>query len=122
MVDKLTLLLLAGLAANQIVETVHHSEIFLRLREWAVDAAELAHRRKEVTIGSVAAKIINCPFCLAHWAAAFCVLCLWGQWGAIPIEVLACVRVATLINDVTHGTNRTPNVAIIEQENVGGIA
>lgn len=100
-------LLVGALAGCQITETIHHGSIFGGLR-----ATARAWRKSPNWILSKAGELIECPFCLSHWACGMAVTWLWltptGSPWQVPVFIFAAVRMAQILNDYTHSFTRSP--------------
>lgn len=98
-------IVIATMAAWQIVETLRHGSLFLWLRQWGNQ-----HMGSSRWVVSKAAYLTNCPFCQSHWAPLVPLVVLgWGPaWMQVLVWSLAITRTAQLLNDLTHGINRSP--------------
>ncbi len=95
------------LAANHLTLLTRESEIFAGVRAW-LEATD-----------TLPGRAIGCAFCWSHWASA-AVLALWGihhviMWFAgvdliawPTVMLLAVVRGANLLHDLTRKYDRTP--------------
>lgn len=125
--DSLTVLATAAvapLAATHLVEVVHHGSIFRRLRAWARNARLDKDRPRplrdflgsgwlRLKLRTFFGELIHCPFCLSHWSGAIMLVLVIGTaiispYVSLPVWWLALVRLANLINDITHPVNRSP--------------
>jgi len=107
MLEAVAWLLIGFLAGGQITETIHHGSIFAGFRRSA-----RGWRKSPHWILSKAGELIECPFCLSHWACALAVFWLWltpaGSLWQAPMFVFAAVRLSQILNDVTHEVTRSP--------------
>ena len=116
---SLTTLLLSGLAVYQIVQVLHHSELSIPLRRWALKRIRGEGLLVDQDFLGFVAKAIACPFCLSHWVAgaASLVIVLSGLlpspaarggafsfWATLPfvwlILTFASAALANLINNI----------------------
>jgi hypothetical protein len=112
-------LLVATIATWQIVEIWHHSYLFEKLRARAE------------SLDNWLGNLLSCPFCLAVWVAAFCVLVFyiveglvggghtWTHALGLPLYMLAVSRLANLGNDLSHEWCRTPGSSVMEETRYG---
>lgn len=100
-------LIILVLATGQTIETWRHGSLFEEKR------AEI-----EVWEDGWRKDLLQCMFCLSHWAAAvivfwFGLAALLGSsfswWLQFPVYVLAVTRGAQLLNDATARFCKTPN-------------
>lgn len=96
-------LLIAGLAVWQIVEILHHAEIAVPVRLWALAAAD-----RPAGLRRFVGRLLLCPFCSSVWAGGFVTACLVSPWTAWFPFLLAASRFANLGNDLTAQRCRTP--------------
>ena len=109
--DELARVVVAGLAAWQVVEVWRHSALMAGPRA-----------RVEARPGFVP-DLLSCPFCLSVWAGAACYAALlagsapaawWNLFGlpafaaSAAVCGLAASRLANLGNDLSHDRCRTP--------------
>ncbi len=108
------IIIVAALAAWQIVEIWRHSKLMAPLRS-----------RTEMWDNWLG-ELLSCPFCLSVWVSLFCLLGLeltdYGLAGytlSLMITALAISRLANLCNDVFKRFCLTPkiNVNFEEKEN-----
>lgn len=66
----LTTLLVLGLATAAITITVTKSHLFAGVVEWAAE--------KSPRLG----RLLSCPWCFSHWAAALVMLLWWVGYGS----------------------------------------
>lgn len=101
------LLFLSVVANWQLVETIHHGEIFAGMR------ARFEAR------GGLLAELVGCPYCLSHWTAALVTGVSVGSlisnpgsidWWLVPLFWLAVIRLSNLANDCAHAVCRTPRL------------
>lgn len=99
-------LLIAALAAWQIIEIWHHSEL-------------LANKRAEAEArGDMLGKLLACPFCLGPWVSLLCLIVLaipevWhiGFLLQAAVKSMAASRLANIGNDLFYDFSRTPKIA-----------
>lgn len=107
---------LAALAAWQVTEVLHHSEIALPIRRWA------ARNTQTGVLRSFISKAYNCPFCLSHWVSGAAVVIVaaaselspWCYYLKYAIWILAVTRLANLGNDLAYNYTRTPKIDLEE--------
>lgn len=100
------------MATMAITELVRHDHRFADLRS------------KGQILNTLWGQVINCGWCFSHWAAIWVVCVMVGpkvvlQWLGYPVwpgiptymlaAILAVVRTANIVNDLTHWYNRTPD-------------
>jgi len=115
----LLLVLVVGLAGNQLVEVLHHGSVFLPLRKFAA-AKRSSSNKTDALLG----ELFTCPFCMAHHAcllmSLFAVLLLplslWQCLLALPVMWFASTKVATLVNDYTHSVCRGPKDDVVVED------
>ena len=101
------IVVVAALAAWQIIEIWHHSSLFAPLRA-----------RTEMWTNKLG-QLLVCPFCLSPWVALACVTCLsvpevWlASW---IVYAFAASRLANLGNDIFKQFNLTPKVNFDDYE------
>jgi len=106
--------IIAGLAIWQAVKIWNYSELF------AVQRA-----RAEASNGFFG-RLLQCPFCLSNWVAAFVVCTIAASeilpifdlnvlsiLAAVPAKVFASARVANLCNDFFKIWDRTPRYSAV---------
>ena len=106
MLDSIPLkLVVAALAAWQLVETLRHGSLFRELRRWGNRNLE---RRGLLGLW---AKFVGCAFCQSHWAplGPWAVLCWGPTWMQFLVVCLALTRLSQLASDASHGFNRSPS-------------
>lgn len=100
-------LLFSVTATWALTEVIHHGSIFEAVRAYA-----------EVS-DSFFARLLTCPFCLSHWTALAAVglaeIAFRTENLAFSVLLwLASVRLANLLNDLTHGLSRTPKDGLMD--------
>ena len=60
-------------------------------------------------ISQFVVRVYRCGFCLSHWVAGLCLVCMFIPLGWILPSFFAVVRVANLLNDLTYAFNRSPH-------------
>lgn len=103
-ISQIILILVAGLAGNQLTETIHHGE-----GPWQVLAKSRAWGEQLDGWLAPVGELLSCPFCLSHWTCAVCIFTL--GWSQFPIPVLlvlsfAATRVSNTINDGLYRVTR----------------
>jgi len=101
-------ILIAALAAWQLIEAWQHSML---LSEWRAEAELIDGRLGE---------LLCCPFCLSPWVALLMLSIIslaniTGYCLDLPVQALACARLANLGNDLCHAFCRTPRFRLPEK-------
>lgn len=103
-------LLVAALAGCQAVETWHHGSLFRGVRSWLWT---VRNDEKRWWLARKSAELLTCPFCLSHWTCAAAVVAMfltdWDSSWRLPVYGLAAVRLAQLLNDISHPLTRSPS-------------
>jgi hypothetical protein len=102
--------LVVGLLTYGIVETIHHSSLFVPL------IAELEVRNKFIN------ELISCPHCLSYYAAAWAalvVILILPSWDITTLPLLLVIwfggrKLAGLMNDVFHKFERLHTMSLSE--------
>ncbi len=106
----ITNLVIAAIAGWQAVETWHHGSIFGGPKAWLWVYRENKDRS---WVGRKIAELLTCPFCLSHWTCTAAVLVMLLTEGnsawKLPVYCLAAIRVAQLLNDLSHSLTRSPS-------------
>jgi hypothetical protein len=89
-------LLIVALAVWQIVEILHHSELFVELRAWTESGITIFDR------------IVQCPWCLSVHVGLWAFILFHIPVLKLAIYAFAVSRLANVLNDLTHSFCRTP--------------
>lgn len=108
--------MVAALAAWQVTEVLHHSEIALPIRRWAARNTQVGVLRSFIS------RAYNCAFCLSHWVSGGAVVAMllatelspWCYYIRYVLAVLAVTRLANLGNDLAYTYTRTPKIDLEE--------
>jgi hypothetical protein len=103
MVMGICAILIVSVFAWAVTEVIHHGSIFAELRAWAeVDESRVA-------------ELVQCPFCLSHWASALgtILVAVASKWdasistAALMVLVWFCgTRLSNVLNDVCRPFKR----------------
>ena len=101
-------ILIAALAAWQLIEVWQHSML---LSEWRAEAELIDGRLGE---------LLCCPFCLSPCVSLLMLSIIslanvTGYCLDLPVQALACARLANLGNDLCHAFCRTPRFRLPEK-------
>lgn len=72
MSDSLLTLIMLGIAGGTVALTISKAEVFAFFRAWVdrrTDAAFEAKHLKRVKAWMFFGELVNCPYCMSHWAA-----------------------------------------------------
>jgi len=58
-----------GVATGVVTLTLTRAKMFLPARRWIIDRS------------SWWGELVSCPYCMAHWVAAFFTICSFATWG-----------------------------------------